>query len=171
MSEGESLVSEGLEILSETFIFKSNKINRGMFWITCSCFIFSQDSAPLPSSLRSQLNASTVLPLGTLNHLPHPFAPLYSLLRPVKLNMPICSVMWCQVPGVLRASSRDRSSARICKTRSAIVFTLSFLPQNAYDKNNLRFNGYFLSRCSYCSANKYRSVLTTRQKALVWWAL
>uniref|UniRef100_A0A8D2NSY9 Uncharacterized protein n=1 Tax=Zosterops lateralis melanops TaxID=1220523 RepID=A0A8D2NSY9_ZOSLA len=41
--------------------------------------------------------------------------------------MPICSVMWFQVPGVPRASSRDRSSDLISKTRSAIVFTLPFL--------------------------------------------
>uniref|UniRef100_A0A8B9J0V4 Uncharacterized protein n=1 Tax=Amazona collaria TaxID=241587 RepID=A0A8B9J0V4_9PSIT len=44
--------------------------------------------------------------------------------------MPICSVMWFHVPGVPRASSRDRSSERISKTRSAIVFTLSFLQQS-----------------------------------------
>uniref|UniRef100_A0A8C3MVC9 Uncharacterized protein n=1 Tax=Geospiza parvula TaxID=87175 RepID=A0A8C3MVC9_GEOPR len=43
--------------------------------------------------------------------------------------MPICSVMWFQVPGVPRASSRERSSERISKTRSAIVFTLPFLQQ------------------------------------------
>uniref|UniRef100_A0A8D2MKQ7 Uncharacterized protein n=2 Tax=Passerellidae TaxID=1729112 RepID=A0A8D2MKQ7_ZONAL len=41
--------------------------------------------------------------------------------------MPICSVMWFQVPGVPRASSRERSSERISRTRSAIVFTLPFL--------------------------------------------
>uniref|UniRef100_A0A674GVM3 Uncharacterized protein n=1 Tax=Taeniopygia guttata TaxID=59729 RepID=A0A674GVM3_TAEGU len=41
--------------------------------------------------------------------------------------MPICSVMWFQVPGVPRASSRDRSSDRISRTRSAMVFTLPFL--------------------------------------------
>uniref|UniRef100_A0A493TFG5 Uncharacterized protein n=1 Tax=Anas platyrhynchos platyrhynchos TaxID=8840 RepID=A0A493TFG5_ANAPP len=41
--------------------------------------------------------------------------------------MPIWSVMWFQVPGVPRDSRRDRSSERISKTRSAMVFTLSFL--------------------------------------------
>lgn len=35
--------------------------------------------------------------------------------------------MWFQVPGVPRDSRRDRSSDRMSKTRSAIVFTLSFL--------------------------------------------
>uniref|UniRef100_A0A8C5TU11 Uncharacterized protein n=1 Tax=Malurus cyaneus samueli TaxID=2593467 RepID=A0A8C5TU11_9PASS len=49
--------------------------------------------------------------------------------------MPICSVMWFQVPGVLRASSRDRSSDRISKTRSAIVFTLPFLKQSCGEES------------------------------------
>lgn len=50
-----------------------------------------------------------------------------SQLRPVKLNMPICSVMWSQVPGVPRDWSLALSWALISKTLSAMVFTLSFL--------------------------------------------
>lgn len=50
-------------------------------------------------------------------------------LRPVKLNMPICCVMWFHVPGVSRACSLAWSEALINNTRSAMVFTLSFLQQ------------------------------------------
>lgn len=56
---------------------------------------------------------------------------LHSRLRPVKLNMPICSVMWSQVPGVPRAWSLAFSWALISKTLSAMVFTLSFLESKA----------------------------------------
>lgn len=52
---------------------------------------------------------------------------LYSRLSPVKLNMPICSVMWSHVPGVPRAWSFSFSWALISRTLSAMVFTLSFL--------------------------------------------
>lgn len=55
------------------------------------------------------------------------FTALYSRLRPVKLNMPICSVMWSHVPGVPRAWSFSLSWALISRTLSAMVFTLSFL--------------------------------------------
>lgn len=51
----------------------------------------------------------------------------YSQLRPVKLNMPICSVMCSQVPGVPRPWSLAFSWALIIKTLPAMVFTLSFL--------------------------------------------
>lgn len=54
---------------------------------------------------------------------------LYSRFRPVKLNMPICWVMWSQVPGVPRACSFVFSWSLINRTRSAIVFTFSFLQQ------------------------------------------
>ena len=48
-------------------------------------------------------------------------------LSPVKLNMPICWVMWSQVPGVPRACSLALSWSLINSTRSAIVFTFPFL--------------------------------------------
>uniref|UniRef100_A0A672FV62 Uncharacterized protein n=1 Tax=Salarias fasciatus TaxID=181472 RepID=A0A672FV62_SALFA len=44
--------------------------------------------------------------------------------------MPICWVMWSQVPGVPRACSLAFSWSLISRTRSAMVFTLSFLEGN-----------------------------------------
>uniref|UniRef100_A0A3P9AEA0 Uncharacterized protein n=1 Tax=Esox lucius TaxID=8010 RepID=A0A3P9AEA0_ESOLU len=41
--------------------------------------------------------------------------------------MPICSVMWSQVPGVPRAMSLALSWSLINRTRSAMVFTFPFL--------------------------------------------
>uniref|UniRef100_A0A4W5JQ45 Uncharacterized protein n=1 Tax=Hucho hucho TaxID=62062 RepID=A0A4W5JQ45_9TELE len=48
-------------------------------------------------------------------------------LSPVKLNMPICCVMWSQVPGVPRATSLAFNWSLINRTRSAMVFTFPFL--------------------------------------------
>ena len=53
--------------------------------------------------------------------------------NPVKLNIPICSVMWFQVPGVLRASNRALSSDLMVRMRSAIVFTLPVLSGQQYE--------------------------------------
>ena len=53
--------------------------------------------------------------------------------NPVKLNIPICSVMWFQVPGVLRDSNRALSSDLMVRMRSAIVFTLPVLSGQQYE--------------------------------------
>ncbi len=55
----------------------------------------------------------------------------HSRFRPVKLNMPICWVMWSQVPGVPRPCSLAFSWSLINRTRSAMVFTLPFLQERS----------------------------------------
>lgn len=79
---------------------------------------------------------------------------LYIRLRPVKLNMPICSVMWSHVPGVPRAWSLAFSWALINNTLSAMVFTLSFLGSNKTDERNYTSNNTFVfvfMSCSSCT--------------------
>lgn len=43
--------------------------------------------------------------------------------NPVKLNIPICLVMWFQVPGILRASIHALNSDLMVRIQSTIVFT------------------------------------------------
>lgn len=65
----------------------------------------------------------------------------YLRFNPVKLNIPIWSVMWFQVPGVLRASNRALSSDLMLRMRSAIVFTLPVLRGQQYEYQADRGDG------------------------------
>lgn len=70
----------------------------------------------------------------------------HSRFRPVKLNMPICWVMWSQVPGVPRPCSLAFSWSLISRTRSAMVFTLPFLQRGGEkgDEDIATFNARWM---------------------------